>query len=476
MWIFGLLVLGACKAQPEPEPQTSGRDEQPPGWDEAIAPKVAEDLNPDPSVLEVNLEARIEELEILPGVQTAVWTYNGSVPGPLLRARRGDRLIVHFTNHLPEPTTIHWHGMRVPASMDGTHAVQDPVEPGESFTYEFELLDAGTFWYHPHINSSAQVGYGLYGPIVVDDPDDPLPVDDVVLVLSDMSLDDNGQLQPGDKDEWFGDFFGREGSVQLVNGQVRPRLRMKAGVPQRWRVINAARARYFQIALAGAEWLRVGGDGGLIDRPLPLEVFRLAASERADVLVTLPEDAVGEAQVMSEDADRFHLGVPGPPEPFIDVEVVAAEGKSQLRVPETLRKFPELEVEGALPRSIELGERVVNDVAHLAINGEVHDPSAHVHSTDHVAYVGDTEIWEVVNATDYDHPFHLHGFSFQVLDVGGRPWPVREWKDSVNVPRRETLRFVVTYDDRPGLWMFHCHILDHAQLGMMAVLDVRRRQ
>lgn len=467
-----LLACAACSAEPE-EPFA---ESQPPGWDEAIAPQVAEDLDPDPNVLEVRLEARVQDLEILPGVLTEVWTYNGSVPGPLLRAQRGDRLVVHFTNHLPEATTIHWHGLRVPASMDGTHAVQNPVEPGESFTYEFVLPDAGTFWYHPHVNSSAQVGYGLYGPIVVDDPEDPLDVDDLVLVLSDMSLDENGQLLPGDSGEWFGDYFGREGSVQLVNGKVRPRLRAQAGVPQRWRVINAARARSFQVAVPDVELVRVAGDAGLIERPVQLDALRLASSERGEVLVTLPESAAGELQVLSEDPDRFHLGLPEPADPLLDLEVVGGRGRARATVPEILQTLPEVDVEGALHRHIELGERIVDGTAHLAINGEVHDPAVHDHGTPHVAYVGDTEVWEVENATDYDHPFHLHGFAFEVLEVAGQPWPVREWKDSVNIPRRETLRFVVTYDDRPGSWMFHCHILDHAQLGMMAVLEVRPRE
>src|SRR5690606_16246104 len=244
LWLALLPLASACGPASEEEDWAA----QPPDWDAEIAPVVAEDLNPDPNVLEVKIEARLAELEILPGVLTEVWSYNGSIPGPLLRAKKGDRLIVHFTNHLPDPTTVHWHGVRVPATMDGTHAVQDPVEPGESFTYDFELLDAGTFWYHPHIDSSAQVGYGLYGPIVAEDPDGSIDAEDLVLVLSGMALADEGQRQPGDATAWCGDYSGRGGSVRLVNGQVQPKLRARTGLPQRWRVINAARARFFKMA------------------------------------------------------------------------------------------------------------------------------------------------------------------------------------------------------------------------------------
>ena len=471
LWLALLSLAGACS----PANDEGASVAQPPGWDEDIGPVLAEDLNADPNVLEVKIEARLAEIEILPGVRSQVWSYNGSVPGPLLRAKRGDRLIVHFTNHLPEATTVHWHGVRVPSTMDGTHAVQDPVEPGESFTYDFELPDAGTFWYHPHIDSSAQVGYGLYGPIVVEDPDDPVDVDDLVLVLSDMSLDDEGQLKPGDDTEWFGDYFGREGSVLLVNGKVRPKLRARAGLPQRWRVINAARARFFQMDVPGTDLIRIGGDGGLIERPQTFDELLLVTSERAEVLVSFPGSAAGELEVVAQDPDRFGLGVLEPDQPLFDVEVEAGRA-GHPRVPDVLREFPPLDLAGLPTRQIVLGEQAFDGVPHLAINGEVHQESMHHHETPHVAYVGDTEVWEVLNDTDYAHPFHLHGFSFEVLEVGGRPWPVRELKDSVNVPPRETLRFVVTYDDRPGLWMFHCHILDHAKLGMMAVLEVRPRE
>lgn len=464
---LGLGLMG-CSAPGEDAPAT-----QPEDWAADVALAVVEELDPDPNVLEVEIEARLATLEIRPGVQTEVWTYNGSVPGPLLRAQRGDRLIVHFTNHLPEATTIHWHGLRVPADMDGTHAVQNPVEPGESFTYDFVLPDAGTFWYHPHLNSSAQVGYGLYGPLIVDDPDDPLDIDDVVLVFSDMSLDDEGKLLPGDSDEWFGDYFGREGSTLLVNGRVRPQLKARTGVPQRWRIINAARARYLKLEVPGSDLVRVGGDAGLLEHPQELEFLHLAASERAEVVVRLPQGAPSFLDVPYKDPDRFRVGFTQPDQPLLGLEVSAGPS-SRLSLPKTLRRFPPLELSGAKIRHITLGEKVVDGLAHLAINGEVHEGDHHHASdTSHVAYVGDTEIWEVHNETGYDHPFHLHGFTFEVLELGGQPWPVRELKDSVNVPGGEMLRFLVTYDDRPGLWMFHCHILDHAQLGMMAVLDVR---
>lgn len=455
---------------------------QPLGWDEDIRLPEAEDLDPDPNVLEVNIQAREEEIELLPGVKTRMWTYNGLVPGPLLRAKRGDRLIVHFTNQLPEPTTIHWHGVEVPASMDGTSAMQDPVKSGETFTYDYIIPDSGTFWYHPHINSSSQVGYGLYGPLIVNEPEEPIAADELVLVLSDVSLDEMGQLNPGDHLDWFGDYFGREGNLQLLNGKVLPRLRAQAGVPQRWRVINASRSRLFKMSIPGVPLVRIGGDGGLSERPLPIDSLILAASERAELWVVAPPETQGEIEVLSEDGDRFGLGFPEPPKPLILLDVIDEGPVATVELPSQLRTLTALDTTMAKARRIEFGEVEVDGVGHLAINGHVfaaEDGSdagtshEHEHGATHVAYVGDTEIWEVVNTTDYQHPFHLHGFSFQVLEQSGVPWPVLEWKDTVNVLPQSSVKLVVDFDDRPGLWMFHCHILDHAKLGMMAVLSVQ---
>src|SRR5690606_13110871 len=129
---------------------------QPEGWDAELRMAEPVDVNPDPAVLEFDLQASITDIEIIPGTTTPVWAYNGQLPGPLIRARVGDRMIVHFTNNLPEATTIHWHGVRLPNNMDGAPGLtQNPVEPGETFTYDFVFEDAGTFWYHPHLNSAA---------------------------------------------------------------------------------------------------------------------------------------------------------------------------------------------------------------------------------------------------------------------------------------------------------------------------------
>src|SRR5690606_13192303 len=172
--------------------------------------------------------------------------------------------------------------------MDGAPGLtQALIEPGGEFRYEFVLRDAGTFWYHPHQSSSDQVGRGLYGPIVVVDPEEPdVFGDELVLMLSDVSLDADGQLLPKDNGGSFGDLFGREGNVLLVNGKVLPTLKVRAGKPQRWRLINAARARYFSFFRPGEPFTTIGGDGGLAARSEATSRVMVVPGERIDTVFT----------------------------------------------------------------------------------------------------------------------------------------------------------------------------------------------
>jgi FtsP/CotA-like multicopper oxidase with cupredoxin domain len=424
------------------------------------------DLNPDPRILEINLEARVARLEIRPGVVTPVWTYNGMLPGPYIRATVGDTVIVHFKNSLPEETTIHWHGLRVPNSMDGTPGhTQEPIKPGGEFRYEFVLKDAGTYWYHPHVNSSAQLGWGLYGPIVVQDPNDPGVVgDDLVLMLSDMSLDAHGQLLPKDNGGAFGDLFGREGDVILVNGRVRPRLKARAGKPQRWRIINAARARYFSVASRQSTWVRIGGDNGLAARSQQLDRLLVVPGERLDVVYTssAPPGSVSPVRWLPFDRG-YGTAFQRSPEPIMDVATVDAPAVTPPVIPARLRDISPIGIAGAAEITLDLTIQRDGKTVAMGINGVPSWNAKPLH-----ARIGETQVWRLTNNSAFDHPFHLHGYFFQVLDERRIP----EWKDTVNVPVKSTVRIGVTFDERPGVWMFHCHILDHADVGMMGHLHV----
>jgi FtsP/CotA-like multicopper oxidase with cupredoxin domain len=439
---------------------------QPAGWDDALALQQVTDLDPAPDVLEFDLEARVEELEILAGVRTSVWTYNGLLPGPYVRVKVGDTVIVNFTNSLPEPTTIHWHGVRVPNDMDGAPGMtQPPIAPGGTFRYEFVVRDAGTFWYHPHQSSSDQVGRGLYGPIVVVDPDDPEALgDDLVLMLSDMSLDRDGQLLPADNGGSFGDLFGREGNVLLVNGKVRPRLRARAGKPQRWRFINAARARYYSFSLPGAPFTRIGGDGGLAARPQKVSRLMIVPGERMDVSFVSSSPPGSVAMLRWRAVDRgYGTAFNRPPETIMEVETIDAPPVVPAAVPGHLRDIPAIDIASAVPHTLELTIKGEGADVEMGVNGVPAWEARPLH-----ARIGETHVWTVTNNSAFDHPFHLHGFFFQVLDAAAVP----EWKDTVNVPVKSSIRIAIDFDERPGMWMFHCHILDHAEVGMMGHLHV----
>lgn len=444
-----------------------GLPPEPAGWDADVALPLAEDLNGDPGILEVNLEARLANFEFSPGVPAEVWTYNGSIPGPLLRARVGDRLIVHFTNNLPESTTIHWHGVKVPPGMDGTLEMQPEVEPGGTFEYDFVLPEAGAFWYHPHIRSNAQVGRGLYGGLMVDDPAEPALGHEVVLILDDVLLDKDGMLAPQDSGGDLGDFFGREGNVLMVNGRVEPTLLARPGVPQRWRLVNAANSRYFLLRIEGHTFVRIGGDGGLLEAPIESGELLLVPGERADVLVT-PQGPAGAAlTVRWLPFDRGYCTDCRDPEDLFRVALDASPPWEAPALPASLRVIPRIDTSGAMDQRVELTEQVVDGVVVMGINGQPFGEHAHLE-----AYVGDTQVWRIVNTTDAHHPFHLHGFEFQPLGIVGQaPLPL-EWKDTLNIPSKSTMRIAVTFDNRPGEWMFHCHILDHQEIGMMGMLKL----
>ena len=251
----------------------------PASFDGAIRPALAEDVDPAEGVVEVYLTAREAEWGFGIGSDTQVWTYNGVLPGPTIEAGVGDTLIVHLCNDLPEDTTIHWHGVETPADMDGSHIAQLTVPPGGSFRYEFPLLRAGTFWYHPHVRTHVAVEHGLYGLLIVRDPAEDraldLPEREHLVVLDDVLLDPDGEIHEpftGSREDVALEMLnGREGPLLLLNGVNQPTLTMEKGVPHRVRVLNAANARFQRVSVPDHPFWRIGGDQGLLEAPIRLE-------------------------------------------------------------------------------------------------------------------------------------------------------------------------------------------------------------
>jgi FtsP/CotA-like multicopper oxidase with cupredoxin domain len=440
---------------------------EPDTWDQELRLTEAHDNNPDPKIVEVDLTARVADVTVGEGKTVRAWTYDGRLPGPLIRAHVGDRVIVHLTNNLPQPTTIHWHGVRVPIEMDGVPDVSQPeVPPGGTFTYDFVARDAGLYWYHPHVLSAAQVGFGLYGALLVEDPADGVGIgDQLTLVLSDIGFDNHGVLESADSGGPAGMVFGREGEYVLANGKVHPTLRARSGAPQRWRIVNAAKSRFFLLSLEGQDFYVIGSDGGLQEHPQTTDSLLVTPGERADVIVT-PKGPPGSTLTLR--ADLYNRGY-GSVEFRIPEDVLTIAFSNEPTLPK--RTLPAVHREIAVPSLA--GATPVNVELTLPPAGPDGKSEFHVNDVPFwkakpfMARIGETQIWTVKNSTKWDHPWHMHGFSFLPLDENLKPIHPLVWKDTLNVPIDGTIRFVVVFDERPGMWMFHCHILDHADGGLM---------
>ena len=422
--------------------------------------------------VKVSLTAAPSKLSMVPGTVSDVFAYNGTVPGPTLEFREGDRVTIHFRNDLPVPTTVHWHGLHIPFEADGSPF--HPVAPGAAHDYVFTIRKgaAGTYWYHPHPHhaTASQVARGLYGAIVIRAVDDPLPASlpEKVLLLSDNRFLEDGALDLPESHTHAGRIDaenGREGGVLFVNGEVMPTIRIRSGETQRWRVINASAARVYRLSLPGHTFLHVGSDGGLFEIPVEVNEIVLGNGERAELLVRGTGDPRSSVPLQALPYDRY-IPQTKPADwnrtrELLTLSYSADAPITPPPIPARLRHVP------ALDSTLATATRVMVLTQHL-INGRSMDMGR----SDVRAPLGATEIWQVENLVGMDHPFHLHGFQFQVIDRNGVPEPYRSWKDVVNVPKHSTARFIVRYDNYPGKWMFHCHILDHEDHGMMGVLEI----
>ena len=444
----------------------------PAGWDAELKLPEAHDKNPDPKIVEVDIIAREADVEVAPGRKVHAFTYNGGIPGPLIRAHVGDRVIVHFTNDLPQPTTVHWHGVRVPIEMDGVPDVSQPeMKRGDTFTYDFVVRDAGLYWYHPHVMSAAQVGFGLYGALLVEDPADEVGIaDQLTLVLSDIGFDDKGVLESADSGGPAGMVFGREGAYVLANGKILPTLRARSGAPQRWRIVNTAKSRFFLLDLEGQPFYKIGTDGGLQERPETMERVLITPGERADVIVT-PTGPSGSTIVLR--ALLYNRGYGSVefryPEDVLTIALTDEPALPPQKMPLVHRDFvvPSLADATRVDVLLTLTPMGADGKSEFQVNG-----APFWKAKPFMARIGEKQIWTVKNDSKFAHPFHLHGFFLLPLDENLEPIHPMAWKDTINVAMESTIRFLVVFDERPGMWMFHCHILDHADGGLMGHVHV----
>ena len=425
---------------------------------------VLPDMNPLPGIVEVELTAAPHVHTIYEDRDLDMLAYNGQVTGPLLQARVGDKVIVHFTNGLDETTTVHWHGVRVPNHMDGSPRVQDPVEPGETFTYEYTVHEAGSYWYHPHVRANEQVERGLYGPFVIHEAAEPNVDKDRYLMLDDILLDDSGF--PPFLVSHHEKMHGRAGNILLTNG-TGDEVRGDANVGQveRWRIVNTANARTMELSITGASWRVVGTDGGLLPEPYTTQRLEVAVGQRYDLEVTYGTEGTVEllSHVLTVDQSNNVVEI-AIPAFLVDVHA-STESATTVTWPEA-PPLQEREVTAQGWIEFDVKNDPVEGVQWM-MNGEVM-PMEPLLSF----WEGDTVQLQLFNRAMPEHPFHLHGQFFEIVRRNGvEIFDEPGLKDTVLVPGDESVH-IIAYMDNPGLWMAHCHILEHAALGMMAEIEV----
>ena len=417
--------------------------------------------------------------------ETAVWAYNGTVPGPEIRARQGDRVRIAVENRLPEETTVHFHGIRLPNAMDGVpHLTQPPIKPGEAFTYEFEVPDAGTYWYHPHVNSAVQVGRGLLGPFIVEERE-PIPVDrDVVWMLSDWRLLPDAQISDDFRSMRDMSHNGRVGNTVTINGRVPETFAVRGGERIRLRLINAANARVFGLRFTGHEPIVIAYDGQPVTPHVPADgAVVLGPAMRMDLIL----DMTGKPGERFQVVDDFYRGLA-----YRLVDLTYDASPLRERPPESpvalaANTMPEPDLGGAERHEVALNggmmgmgmmrERGMNvDMREMMHSGKVWFINGvamlgHVMVPMLVLKRGRSYVLSLSNETMWHHPMHLHGHAFRVIGRNGAPTSHREWQDTVLLAPREKAEIALVADN-PGDWMFHCHILEHQESGMMGVIRV----
>ncbi len=417
-----------------------------------------------------------------------LWLYNGETPGPEIRVKQGETARVRFTNNLPEPTSVHWHGIRIANSMDGVSGLtQEPVQPGESFDYEFTVPDAGTFWYHAHNKSWNQVARGLYGPLIVDEPVPTFDREhDLTLVLDDWRVAQDGafhEASMGAFMDWS--HAGRLGNLMTVNGQIEPKVKLATGNAYRVRLINAANARIFHIDPAAMGARLIGYDGFAFPAPRKADsTILLGPAQRVDLL--FQKETAGIVAMVN--VGDFELERMSGAEP-VALAKFAFEGAqtSALPIPalspnsiaepnlEEGVKVPLVMTGGAMGRhgnitykGKPLTRQTMMEAQQLwAFNGVANMSEEPLFN----AEKGQTIIVETVNQTGWPHAMHVHGHHFKLVSRNGKRVANMDWRDTFFIDDNETVEIAFVADN-PGKWMLHCHMLEHAAAGMNTWFNV----
>ncbi len=439
--------------------------------DDLVEPEVLRSAG---GVLGVALVASESQVSI-GGVPVRALTYNKGVPGPTLVVRPGDALSVSMNNQLGDPTNLHTHGFHV--SPEGSSDnVFIRIDPGASADYRYEIPEnhpPGVYWYHPHHHGTAadQVFGGLYGAIIVEDATPAEVATERVLLISDITFDGFGTIAQASQMDRMN---GREGVTLLVNGQVGPTITARPGERERWRIVNACASRYLDLRLDGQTLTLLGNDSGRFAVPQEVTSLRLVPGNRADVIVTM---AAGNSVLRTVPVDRGTAGMMGGNAGSAGVVDLATVVVAGTRAPATsawpggatVRDLRTETVSRKRTLTMAMGMGGMGGaMMSFTIDGRSFDPGA----VDQQVAAATIEEWTIVNTSTMDHPFHLHVWPMQVLAVGSQSFTTPTWQDVVNIPARSNSVVRIAFDDFAGTTVYHCHILDHEDSGMMGVISV----
>ncbi len=451
-----------------------------------VDPVEATNVSSVPGVVEVDLEAMVSPINVNGRVANLL-TYNGYYPAPTIRVRSGDHLRINLTNYLSmlgtnilghdrDITNLHTHGLHVSPSGTSDN-VMVMLMSGDTFTYDYDLSNQGPSsinFYHPHIHGSVAEQYwgGLAGALDVADEISVLSgFETHTLFLKDITLSGDG---PEPYTSTMDYMHGKEGNTVMVNGLVNPVLPIRPGQVQRWRVINASNARFYKLSLENHTLYVVGAEGGLLDKPYPMSSLLLSPGERADILIKANQTAKNY-RLLSLPYNRGG-GSMGQQVTLLTISYQGSRGNDVIPStidPSAARINPTPVKTEQLYLSMGQGKGYINGISfEMLSDGTM--KAAEIHSM-----LGSYEVWEIINQSGMDHPFHQHVNSCQVLSVSGGDLGYASfytkapaWKDVVVIPKMGSAKILVPVMDYDGMSMFHCHIVEHEDIGMMGLWHI----
>ena len=404
------------------------------------------------------LRAEPVSLQVLPEGQskTALWGFNGSSPGPELRVGQGDTLALRFENRTAQPSSVHWHGIRIKNAMDGVPGLTQPlVQPGETFDYSFRVPDAGTYWYHSHHQSWEQVARGLYGPLIVDEIDPPKVDADITVTLDDWRLDENGALMGGFGNMHDFSHAGRLGNYAMI---LPSQDSVRLGDRVRLRLINTATARVFPVRIEGLRAKVVALDGMPLAEPRDLSDVQLAPAQRIDII----GDVVAQLNFLFVARDGLYdmgsLRVDGENSDPVTSAIAALPSPDVAKPEQTPHQSLSLRMEGGAMGGRHAGDDI------WSFNGV----SGLTDTAFATFKMGETAVIDLINDTSFPHGIHLHGHHFHELGPDGS---LGDLRDTSLVERGASQKIAVVFDN-PGKWLLHCHMLGHQASGMKTWVEV----